>query len=172
MSANIPSTMPMSDLLKSTGYNCPEELQGKTFDEATSGGDAKISTNTAATVDVSQYTEPVEITPAEGYDATKKVTVSLSNIPSGGSATLYAWKQGVTFLYLNIDTAPKNTADAQNIKYLLVGPETKQMSIDQFLQDTMTYEYIADNEFNILQDGQIIASFSRSSANDDVTLWG
>lgn len=38
MSANIPSSMPLSDLLKSTGYNCPEALQGKTFDEATSGG--------------------------------------------------------------------------------------------------------------------------------------
>ncbi len=85
MSANIPSTMPMSDLLKSTGYNCPEELQGKTFDEATSGGEAEISTNTAATVDVSTYTEPVEIEPAEGYDATKKVTLTLTNIPSGGS---------------------------------------------------------------------------------------
>lgn len=83
MSANIPSTMPMSDLLKSTGYNCPEELQGKTFEEATSGGDTKISTNTAATVDVSTYTEPVEIEPAEGYDATKKVTLTLENIPAG-----------------------------------------------------------------------------------------
>ena len=81
MSANIPSTMPMSDLLKSTGYNCPEELQGKTFDEATSGSDTKISTNTDKTIDVSTYTEPVEIEPAEGYDATKKATVTLSNIP-------------------------------------------------------------------------------------------
>lgn len=38
MSANIPENMRLDDLLKATGYNCPKELQGKTFDEATSGG--------------------------------------------------------------------------------------------------------------------------------------
>ena len=35
MSARIPDTMLLSDLLKPTGYDCPEELQGKTFAEAT-----------------------------------------------------------------------------------------------------------------------------------------
>lgn len=81
MSAQIPSTMRMKDLLKPSGYDCPEELLDKTFEEATSGGE--VSTNTDATIDVSQYTEPVEITPAEGYDATKKVTLTLENIPAG-----------------------------------------------------------------------------------------
>ena len=81
MSANIPETMPLSDLLKSTGYNCPEELQGKTFEEATSGGDTKVQTNKEATIDVSSYTEPVEIEPADEYDAMKKTTVTLTNIP-------------------------------------------------------------------------------------------
>ena len=83
MSAQIPETMLLSDLLKATGYDCPEDLQGKTFAEATAGGDAKISTNTEKTIDVSAYTEPVVVEPAEGYDATKKVTVTLDNIPSG-----------------------------------------------------------------------------------------
>ena len=83
MSARIPETMLLSDLLKPTGYDCPEDLQGKTFEEATTGGDAKISTNTAKTIDVSAYTEPVVVEPAEGYDATKKVTVTLDNIPAG-----------------------------------------------------------------------------------------
>ena len=90
MSAQIPETMLLSDLLKPTGYDCPEDLRGKTFNEATTGGDAKISTNTAKTIDVSAYTEPVVIEPAEGYDATKKVTVTLDNIPAGTNM-LYAW---------------------------------------------------------------------------------
>ena len=30
MSATIPETMLLSDLLKSTGYDCPEKLQGMT----------------------------------------------------------------------------------------------------------------------------------------------
>lgn len=35
MSARIPDTMLLSDLLKATGYDCPSELQGLTFAEAT-----------------------------------------------------------------------------------------------------------------------------------------
>ena len=37
MSETIPNNLLLSDLLKATGYDCPEELQGKTFAEATSG---------------------------------------------------------------------------------------------------------------------------------------
>lgn len=37
MSAKIPVNMEIKDLLKATGYDCPEDLQGKTFNEATSG---------------------------------------------------------------------------------------------------------------------------------------
>ena len=79
MSAQIPETMLMSDLLKSTGYECPEDLQGKTFAEATAGGD--VQTNRASTIDVSAYTEPVVIEPDTDYESMKKNTVTLSNIP-------------------------------------------------------------------------------------------
>ena len=98
MSAQIPSTMKLKDLLKATGYDCPTELLDATFDEAISGGDTKVSTNTAATVDVSTYTESVVIEPAEGYDATKKVTLTLENIPVA-SVTLYAWKNNTDIVY-------------------------------------------------------------------------
>ena len=108
MSAQIPETMLLSDLLKPTGYDCPEEFQDKTFAEATTGGDAKISTNTDATIDVSAYTEPVEVEPAEDYDATKKVTVVLTNIPATG-ATLYAWKNDTNIVYTKV--AEPTTSD-------------------------------------------------------------
>ena len=52
---------------------------------------ADLDNNKTATIDVSTYTEPVEITPTEGKDGMKKATVTLSNIPVAG-ATLYAWK--------------------------------------------------------------------------------
>lgn len=81
MSAQIPETMLLSDLLKATGYDCPEEAVGKTIAEILAGGDVKISTNTDAAINVSEYTEAVVVEPAEGYDATKKVTVELTNIP-------------------------------------------------------------------------------------------
>ena len=38
MSATIPNNKQLDDLLKSTGFDCPENLKGKTFSEATSGG--------------------------------------------------------------------------------------------------------------------------------------
>ena len=36
MSATIPENMLLSDLLKSTGYDCPASLKDKTFNESTS----------------------------------------------------------------------------------------------------------------------------------------
>lgn len=80
MSAQIPDSMLLSDLLKATGYDCPEELQGRTFAEATAGGD--VQTNKASTIDVSAYTEPVVIIPDTDYESMKKNTVTLNNIPA------------------------------------------------------------------------------------------
>ena len=51
---------------------------------------ADLEDNKAATIDVSAYTDPVEVTPTEGKDGMKKATITLSNIPQAG-ATLYAW---------------------------------------------------------------------------------
>ena len=108
MSAQIPETMLLSDLLKPTGYDCPEEAIGKTVAEIISGGDVKVSTNTDAEIDVSAYTEPVVVEPAEGYDATKKVTVELKNIPSA-HGTLYAWKHSTDIVYTKV--AAPTTSD-------------------------------------------------------------
>ena len=55
------------------------------------GGGADLEDNKEATIDVSAYTEPVEVTPTQGKDGMKKVTVSLSNIPAGVSI-LYGFK--------------------------------------------------------------------------------
>ena len=38
MRARIPDNMLLSDLLKATGYDCPQRLQGKTFNESIAGG--------------------------------------------------------------------------------------------------------------------------------------
>ena len=48
------------------------------------GVDADLDANKTATIDVSTYTEPIEITPTEGKDGMAKVTITLSNIPASG----------------------------------------------------------------------------------------
>jgi hypothetical protein len=83
MSARIPDTMLLSDLLKSTGYDCPEDLKDKTFKQATSGGEADLEANHEATIKADEYTQPVEIIPAEGKDGMEKVTVTVTGIVKG-----------------------------------------------------------------------------------------
>lgn len=78
------------------------ELNGKPVALAS---DVDLEDNKEVTIDVSAYTEPVEITPTSGKDGMKKATVTLSNIPSpGGVSTLYCWSDGDNFCYTVTET--------------------------------------------------------------------
>lgn len=46
----------------------------------------KIETSKAVTIDVSEYTEPIEITPTAGKDGMAKVVITLSNIPEASDS--------------------------------------------------------------------------------------
>ena len=83
MSATIPNGMLLSDLLKATGYDCPVALQGKTFAQATSGAGIDLESNKAVSVNASTYTQAVEITPSDTYEAMEKVTLTLTGIVKG-----------------------------------------------------------------------------------------
>ena len=61
------------------------------------GGDSDIEENKEATIDVSTYTEPVEIVPTEGKDGMEKVTVTLDNIPPG-KLFAYGTAEGAVYL--------------------------------------------------------------------------
>lgn len=81
MSARIPDHMLISDLLKATGYDCPQRLQGKTFEESTTGeGNISIEANKEVTI---SENSTVVINPSEGKDAMEKVTVTV-NVPESG----------------------------------------------------------------------------------------
>lgn len=83
MSATIPNGMLLSDLLKAAGYDCPSNLQGKTFAQATSGAGIDLESNKAVSVNASTYTQAVEITPSATYEAMEKVTLTLTGIIKG-----------------------------------------------------------------------------------------
>ena len=53
---------------------------------AEQGASAKLENNKTATIDVSTYTDPVEVKPSSGKDGMKKATITLSNIPSPSGA--------------------------------------------------------------------------------------
>ena len=83
MSATIPNGMLLSDLLKATGYDCPDTLKGKTFKQATAGAGIDIEANHASTVNVGSYTQAIEIEPSDTYEAMEKVTLTLTGIIKG-----------------------------------------------------------------------------------------
>ncbi len=83
MSAEIPNSMLLSDLLKATGYDCPSTLRGKTFKQATAGAGIDLEANHATTVDVSAYSQAIEIEPSDTYEAMEKVTLTLTGIIAG-----------------------------------------------------------------------------------------
>lgn len=174
MSAQIPETMLLSDLLKATGYDCPEEAIGKTMAEVISGGDAKISTNTDAEIDVSAYTEPVEVEPAEGYDATKKVTVELKNIPVAATNVGWTWSKQVTgstdttYVILPFDKAPATMAshdatDKQYFGYKLSGKSIASVRYGTTIptsdaEETITdlvYTKVSDTSFKVSWTGTV-----------------
>lgn len=83
MSARIPDNMLLSDLLKATGYDCPKDLKGKTFKQATAGAGIDLEANHASTVNVGSYTQAIEIEPSDTYEAMEKVTLTLTGIIKG-----------------------------------------------------------------------------------------
>lgn len=107
MSAQIPSTMLLSDLLKATGYDCPEELQGKTFAEATVG-ESEVQTK-SVTITTNTSTE---VTPDSGK-LLSKVTV-VTAVPN----KLFAF------------------GTAEGVVYTLSVPEEDMASIDVYVPAT------------------------------------
>jgi len=60
-----------------------------TVDENPGGGSADLEDNHQTTIDVSTYTQPVEVLPTSGKDGMKKNTITLNNIPSGSAGNVY-----------------------------------------------------------------------------------
>ena len=136
--------------------------------EIPSGAD--LEDNKTAIIDVSTYTEPVEITPTAGKDGMKKATVTLSNIPSGGSATGYAWNaEGIGYIYFNIDKAPSSVTTGE-LKELSFDYETGIISVTNFNFDG-TYTKVSDTEFKIFYGEDIGPDTYTRDSSKDITLW-
>ena len=107
MSARIPDSMLLSDLLKATGYDCPSTLKGKTFKQATAGAGIDLEANHASSVNVSEYTQPIEITPSDTYEAMEKVTLTITGLEANKAASV-----NVSGYTLPIEITPSDTYGA------------------------------------------------------------
>lgn len=132
MSAQIPDTMLLKDLLKATGYDCPDALKAKTFKEATAGNvPADLEDNHAVSVNASTYTQPVEVTPASGKEGMKKCTITLTNIPSG-KLFAFGTAEGVVFL------SALPSADAEGIDVFVPATTGLTKATGSYTKDTDT----------------------------------
>ena len=127
-------------------------------------GGADLENNKSATIDVSQYSSPVEITPSSGKDAMKKTTVNLTNIPSGGSGTSLdeTMVEGIEDAYIAIVFMDENyvslkienitTYDFSNVRHIYVPTEYGSDLLDIPQTAVFTYEdrtlYIYDDSFD------------------------
>lgn len=79
-----------------------------TVDENPGGGSADLEDNHQTTIDVSTYTQPVEVTPTSGKDGMKKNTITLTNIPSGsGDIIFHAWHNNTLYNLFTLSPNPQ-----------------------------------------------------------------
>lgn len=117
--------------------------------EIPSGAD--LEDNKEATIDVSAYTEPVEIEPTAGKDGMKKATVTLSNIPVAG-ATLYAWKDASN----NIAYTETATPEAEGSCYLSAVTGLASATIKAVAEGEITITISEEDvDFSRYSDGDI-----------------
>ena len=154
MSARIPDNMLLSDLLKATGYDCPQRLQGKTFEQSTTGeGNISIEANKEVTI---SENGTVIVNPSEGKDAMEKVTVNV-NVPSsggggssGGGAFRYfdARKSGYGSSPLGFWVIGKNQVSGNAHCLILSGSRSVDSGLCVQSITRITPEGLAVNDYN------------------------
>ena len=132
---------------------------------------AELEANKEVSIDVSNYSEPVEITPSSGKDGMEKATITLTNISSGGggSTTYYCWSNSLAsnYMYLPFSVAPNEAPSSETtiIEPFAAGGKfyIKKGTLD--VPEEAIYTKISDNEFHY-QIGNTISTFTRDSTKD------
>lgn len=169
-----------STLFNVKKYNQTEPIPAKylhsdgTIDENPgSDGGADLEDNKTATIDVSTYTEPVEITPTAGKDGMKKATVTLSNIPES-KVTIYGWVKNddaSVKLYTDFEIPPDNFSSHKCFFASASNPTVISMKSDI----TGSWSKNSDTEIKYRErsgggGGSVTTTYVRAS-NNDLILW-
>lgn len=130
-------------------------------------GGADLDNNKTATINVSTYTDPVEVKPSSGKDGMKKATITLSNIPSPtGSATAYGWvdTENEVVQYTNFSVAPETLTNE-----LLLDLGSDYPGVETLDLPGQTYTKISDTSYSINGE-RFTYTFTRDTTID-FTLW-
>lgn len=147
-----------------------EDAYAQIYAKGAESGSGKVENNKAATINVSTYTQPVEITPTSGKTSMKKATITLSNIPSpSGGGTAYAWVTGSDVVYTDFEIAPDSIATIGVAKYLDGVNVLEVKDIYTWISQADEYSKITDTQFSILL-GRDEFVYTRDSTKD-FTLW-
>ena len=115
------------------------------------GSEVDLEDNHQTTINVSEYTEPVEITPTAGKDGMKKNTITLLNIPSGVTSVScnYLWGDNDGhFLITDFETVPDTFVGhwIGSGEYTSAYEEVHSVSVNQITSDD-AYNKVDDNSF-------------------------
>lgn len=131
--------------------DCDHDVKDIAITEGEVPSVADLENNKAATINVSTYTAPVEVTPSEGKDGMKKATITLSNVPVAG-VTLYAWKDTSN----NIAYTETATPEAEGSCYLSAATGLASDTIKAVAEGKITITISeADVDFSRYSDGDI-----------------
>ena len=116
-----------------------------------------LEANKTATIDVSEYTEPVEINHSQNKDGMVKATITLTNIPSGGGGcTLYAWKYGQDYRYTESASPEVDDKAWRGIEGGFIGYQSiESVGTGTIEVDGDTYERYADGDIMINGGGSL-----------------
>jgi hypothetical protein len=160
--------------------DCDYDVKKVTIKAGEIPSGADLENNKTATIDVSTYTEPVEITPTAGKDGMAKATVTLSNIPSGGGATGYGWSDNVQnrYWWFSFGASPTNKTAFENSKkldFIATGSKVENVFVNSCADffgvgASYTLTEVSYFQFIVTYEGQDI-TFTRDPTKD-FTLWG
>lgn len=173
MSAVISNKTMMKEILKATGFDCPQGMENSTFEQATSGGNLEDNKEVIITEN-----GKIEITPTEGKDGMKKVTATV-NVASGGTVTAYAWKitsdDSVYIEYYPINTAPVDKADylVKCAKMGACANQNAKFEIRASAQEDDEYMRISDDSFSVtyIKGGSETTGVFERDPSSDFTMW-
>ena len=103
MSATIPSNKQLDSLLKPTGFDCPENLKGKTFSEATSGSgessrtpqELNVTANGNYNTPDGVYYDPISVNVPLSEVGVTMVNVQSSNFTTAGTPVTLSYEYAI-----------------------------------------------------------------------------